>query len=263
MDKLKIRGMKSNASNEGLRRFRGVVFSVADHRVAHRRKLRSDLVLQSRHQLNPDEGSIRKKAFDGISKLGAGGFGVSRGAHLLKHSFPSKIVHQCPCLSVETAAHYREIAPYGSMGEKLPHQRMSIRAGFRKHQGPRGKTIDTMHDHGALFLALESRDQQRQSGRSVRTLNGHGQESGRLVENDHGIVFVKHRKLPGETRPAPVFSGCPPLARNVVRLTGAAAGLSRTFLQRTFLHWLSACRSGHYRAIPLTSQTRGSRPGGP
>jgi hypothetical protein len=53
------------------------------------------------------------------------------------------------------------------------------------------------------------------------------------------------------------------LARNVVRLTGAAAGLSRTFLQRTFLHWLSACRSGHYRAIPLTSQTRGSRPGGP
>ena len=93
MDKLKIRGMKSNTSNERLRRFCRVVFSVADNRVAHRRKLGSDLILQSCHQFNPDERSIRKKAFDGISKFGAGRFGVSRGAHLLKHSFTSKIVH--------------------------------------------------------------------------------------------------------------------------------------------------------------------------
>ena len=55
MDKLKMRGMKSNASNQRLRRFRPVVFSIADNRVANRRKLRSDLILQSCHQLNPDE----------------------------------------------------------------------------------------------------------------------------------------------------------------------------------------------------------------
>ena len=146
MDKLKIRGMKGNTSNEWLRRFRRVVFSVADNRVADRRKLGANLILQSCHQFNPDERSIRKKAFHGISKLGAGRFGVSRGAHLLRHSFTSKIVHQGPTFNVETAAQYREILSYGSMGEKLSYQRVSIRTGFRKHQSPRSKTIDAMHD---------------------------------------------------------------------------------------------------------------------
>jgi hypothetical protein len=49
--------------------------------VAHRRKLRSDLILQSCHQLNPDERSIRKKAFDGISK-----FGTSRLWMIVDHT---------------------------------------------------------------------------------------------------------------------------------------------------------------------------------
>src|ERR1039458_9442129 len=111
MDKLKIRGVKSNASNSLLRRFLPVVFSIADNRVAHRRKLRSDLILQSCHQLNPDERSIRKKAFDGISKFGTSRLGVSRRAQLLNHSFTSKIVHKCSCLNAETAAQHREILP--------------------------------------------------------------------------------------------------------------------------------------------------------
>ena len=50
MNKLKMRGMKRNASDELLRRFRPVVFSVTDNRVAHRGKLHPDLILQSRHQ---------------------------------------------------------------------------------------------------------------------------------------------------------------------------------------------------------------------
>ncbi len=132
MDKPKMRGMKSNASNERLRRFLLVVFSIADNRVAHRRKLHSDLILQSCHQLNPHERSICKEAFDGISQFGTSRLGVSRRTQLLKHSFPPKIVHQRPCLTVEAAAHYREILPYGGMGEKLLHERISIRTGLRE-----------------------------------------------------------------------------------------------------------------------------------
>jgi len=113
-----------------------VVFSIADNRVAHRRKLRSDLILQSCHQLNPDERSIRKKAFDGISKFATSRVGVSRRAQPLKHSFTSKIVHERPCLNVETAAQHREILPYGSMVEELSHQRISIRTGLRKTAEP-------------------------------------------------------------------------------------------------------------------------------
>ena len=152
MNKLKMRGMKRNASNELFRRFRPVVFSITDNRVAHRGKLRPDLILQSRHQLNPDERSIRKLAFDGISKFGTSRLRVSRRAQLLKHSFPSKIVHERPCLNAETAAQYREILPCGSMFEKLPHQCISIRTGFRKQQSPGGKPIDVMHDQRSLSL---------------------------------------------------------------------------------------------------------------
>jgi hypothetical protein len=132
MDKLKIRGMKSNASDELFRRFRAVIFSIANNRVAYRGELRPDLILQSCHQLDPDQRSIRKKAFDGISKFGTSRSGVSRRAQLLEHSFTSKIMHERPCLNAETAAQYREIFPYGRMSEKLSHERISIRTGLRK-----------------------------------------------------------------------------------------------------------------------------------
>ena len=235
MDKLKMRGMKSNASNQRLRRFRPVVFSIADNRVAHRRKLRSDLILQSCYQLNPDERSLRKKAFDGISKFGTSRLRVFRRAQLLKHSFPSKIVHELPCVHAETAAQYREISPYGSMVEKLSHQRISIRTGLGKQQGPGGKTIDAMYDQGPLSLQLEFCGQQRQGGRSIGALNRHRQKSGRFVENDDGIVFVKHGKLAGETRSAPVFLGRRLVGRGPIRLCGTAARLSQRFL-----HWPGA-----------------------
>ncbi len=87
-----------------------------------------------------------------------------------------------------------------------------------------------MHDQRPLSLQLEFCDKQRQSGWSIGALNRHSQKSGWFVENDHGIVFVKHGKLMGETRPAPVFLG-----RNPIRLSRTAASLSRKFL-----HWLGA-----------------------
>ena len=207
MDKLKIRGMKSDASNQRLRRFCPVIFPIADNRVADRRKLRSDLILQSCHQLNPDERSIRKKAFDGISKFGTSRPRVSRRAQLLEHSFPSKIMHERPCLTAETAAQDREIFPYGSMSEKLLHQHISIRTGLGKQQSPGSKTIDAMHDQGSLSLQFEFCDKQRQGGGSIGALNRHSQKSGWFVENDHGIVLVKHGELSGEARAAPVFAG--------------------------------------------------------
>ena len=38
-------------------------------------------------------------------------------------------------------------------------------------------------------------------------MNRNSQESGRFVENDHGIIFVKDGKLPGETRATSIFVG--------------------------------------------------------
>src|SRR5580698_1222059 len=84
-----------------------------------------------------------------------------------------------------------------------------------------------MHYHSSLSLQLESCDQQRQSGRSIGALNRHSQKSGRFVENDHGIVFVEHGRLPGEARPAPVFRGR--------QLSPTAASLSQKFF-----HWPGA-----------------------
>jgi hypothetical protein len=207
-----------------------VVFPIADDRVAHRRKLRSDLILQSRHQLNPDERSIRKKAFNGIAKFGTSRLGVSRRAQLLKHSVTPKIVDERPCLDVDTAAQYRKILSYWRMVEKLTHEHISIRIGLRKQQNPGSKTIDAMHDQGSLSLQLKFCDEQRQSGHSIGAFNRHSQKSGRFVESDHGIVFVKHRKFSGETRQPPIFLG-----RNPIRLSRTAASLSQKLL-----HWQGA-----------------------
>jgi len=87
-----------------------------------------------------------------------------------------------------------------------------------------------MHDQGSLSLQFEFCDKQRQGGRSIGALNRHSQKSGWFVENDHGIVFVKHRKLAGETRPAPIFLGRHPLGRKPIRLSRMAVSLSRMFL---------------------------------
>ncbi len=73
-----------------------MVFSISDERMAYGRKLRSDLILQACRQLNPDQRSVGKKAFDGIAKFSTSSFGVSRSAQLLKHSVTSKIVDERP-----------------------------------------------------------------------------------------------------------------------------------------------------------------------
>lgn len=150
-----MRRMEGDAINKRLRRFRAMVFSVADNRMSYGRKLSSNLILQSCRQLNPNEGRIRQQAFDPIPQFGTGRLGISRGTRLLKHSFPAKIVNQGPCLVADAAAHYRQVLPYRSMVEKLSHQRISIRAGLRKQQYPGGKAIDPMHDQRPLSLRFE------------------------------------------------------------------------------------------------------------
>src|SRR6266853_1907245 len=218
MDKLKMRGMKSNALNQLLRCFRRMIFSVPDYRMARRRKLHADLILESCHQLNPYQRSIREKAFDRISEFGASGFRVFHGAQLLIHSFTSKIMDERSSLSGETAAHNRKILPHRSVSEKLPHQRGSIRRSLGKKQSPRRKSIDAMYDQRFLLLQFETGGHERPCRSSSGTRNRHRQEPWRFVDNDHRIVFVEHGKFAGETRPTPVLR-----SQNLISLCAAAA----------------------------------------
>ncbi len=156
MDKLKMRGMESNASNERLRRFLAMVFSIADDRVTNCRKLRPDLVLQSGDQFNSHERSVRKQAFDGIAKFGPGRLWISCRAQLLIHSFTPKIMNKRTYRSIETATHHREILPHRSVGEKLPHQCISIPIGLGKQQNSGGKAINAVHDQRPLPLLFQS-----------------------------------------------------------------------------------------------------------
>ena len=107
MNKLNMRCVESNASDQWLRRFCWVIFPVTDDRVADYRKLRSDLILQSSHQRNSDERRAGKESLGGISKFRASRFGVSLCAQLLKHSDASKIMNKSPLVCVETPAKNR------------------------------------------------------------------------------------------------------------------------------------------------------------
>lgn len=251
MDKLEMRGVEGNPGNQGLRGFLAVVFSVADHRVADRRELHADLILQPCHQFNSHERSIGKETFDGIAKFGASRFRVFRGAQLLKHSFPPKIVDERSRLSVEMSAQCSKILSYGSVGEKLAHQRLPIGSGFREQQRAGRKTIDAMHDECSFFLQFELCGQQRPRGRSIGALDGHGQKSGGLVENDDGVVFIEHGKFAGKTRPPLVFLRRRPMrGRSALWRSRAAARLLWMFFHWP---WLGE-RPSHYRTNPLPSQ---------
>ncbi|MGB7929151.1 MAG: hypothetical protein WCF61_13460 [Terriglobales bacterium] len=162
MNELKTGGMKSNAINKRLRAFRGVIFSIADHRVADGRELSADLILQSRHQFDSYQRSIRKHAFDGISKLGTSRFRISRRAQLLIKPFPPKIVYERTSLNRETAAQHCQVLQGGCMVEKLSNQRIAIATRLRKQQRPGGEAIDAMHNQRSLFFWPELRGKQRQ-----------------------------------------------------------------------------------------------------
>ena len=205
MKKLKTRGMKGNASNSPLRRFFHVVFSVTDDRVADCRKLHPDLILQSRHQRHTDERSGHQRSFDAISKLGTSRFGVALGAQLLKHSFAPKVVNERPFWGAETPANYREILPHRSMAEKLSNEYVPVRLSLRKKQNPGRKTIDAMYGKSPLSPQFESCGKKRQRGRSVGAFNRNSRKPGGFIDDRHGIVFVKHRDLPRETRPPPIL----------------------------------------------------------
>jgi hypothetical protein len=82
------------------------------------------------------------------------------------------------------------------MAEKLSDECIAIRLSFREEQNPGRETIDAMYDKGSLSLPFKFRGEKRPGGRSIGALNRHSRESGRFIEGHHGIVFVKHQKLP-------------------------------------------------------------------
>ena len=105
-------------------------------------------------------------------------------------------MYQLPFLGGETPADHREVLPHGSMAEKLSNECISTRFSFRKEQNPRRKTINAMYDKGALSLQFQFCGKKRPGGRSIGAFNRHGRKSGRFIDRYHGIVFVKHDKLP-------------------------------------------------------------------
>ena len=174
MNKLEMRGVEGNASDQRLGIFRRVVFPVADDRVADRRKLSPDLILQSRHQRHPDESGAAKKPLDGIPKFGPGGSGVRLFSQSLKHPYALKVVNQSRLLGLQAPADNRQIIPLRLMVEKLPHERLAIGRGLGEEQDAGRETVDAMDDQGPLPPRLQSGGKQHQGGRNIETFDGHG-----------------------------------------------------------------------------------------
>jgi hypothetical protein len=107
-----------------------------------------------------------------------------------------KVVNQRPFLGAGTPANYREILSHGSMAEKLSNECIAVGLRFRKEQNPGRKTIDAMYHKGSLSLQLEFGAEKRPGGRNIGARNRHSRKSSRFIEDYHGIVFVKHGKLP-------------------------------------------------------------------
>lgn len=196
MNKLKMRRVESHASDQTFGRFRRVILPVTDDRMADCRKLRPNLILQSGHQCNPDERGAGKHPFDGISKFCASRFGVVLGAQSLEHPYTSKIVNQRPFSCSETPAKNRYILPYRHMSEKLSNERFPIGLCFGEEQNAGRELIDAVDNHSALSLPRKSLGKQRQSGQTIGAFDRHSRQAGRFIEDYHGIILVKHAKIP-------------------------------------------------------------------
>ena len=161
MKELQRGRMQRNPSNSTLRSFVRAVLPVTDDRVTERRKLHSNLILQSRQQRNPYQGSFAQRAFDRIPEFSSRRFGVPFLAQLLIHSFSSKIVNERSLFRREVPANHGQILPDGSVREKLSNQRVSIRVGFGEQQNSGRETIDTMYHQSSLPASLQVLRQER------------------------------------------------------------------------------------------------------
>ncbi len=191
MNELNVSCMQSDASDSPLQRLHRVVLSVANHRVADRRKLHPDLVLQARHHRNPDERCASKVAFDNIPQLSTSRLPIALSGQFLEHSFSSKVVDEGSFFGAEMAPNHREILPYRTVAEKLSNQCVSIQHSFRKEQNPRREAIDAMYHKGSLPPRAQCCRKQRPCGRGIGSFYRYCGQSGRLIEGHNGIVFVK------------------------------------------------------------------------
>lgn len=188
--------MKSDTSDATLQGFFTAVFSVTNNRMADGCKLRPNLILQSRHQRNPDQRSGAKRPLDGILEFSASRPGVTRCGQLLKHSFSPKVVNERLFVAAGMPANYCKILPYRSMAEELSNERVPIRLGLCKEQNPRRITIDAMYDKGSLSSRFQFCGKQRQGGRCTGAFHRHSQKSSWFIEGHDGFVFVQDGELP-------------------------------------------------------------------
>ena len=168
--------------------------------MANRRELHADLILQSRHQVDSDEGCGAKVAFGGVAKFGASRLRVALGGQLLKHAFLPKIVNEHAFLDGEMPANDGQILPHRSVEAKLLHERVAIGRSFCEEQDAGCVTIDAMHDKGALSLRFQFRGKKRLGGWGIGVIGGHREQFGRFIQGDDGIVFVELDKFARGTR---------------------------------------------------------------
>src|SRR6478609_568211 len=259
MNKRKMRGVQRDAVNQRLIGFLAMVFPVPDQRMPDGGKLRANLVLQSRDQLHAYERRIDESALCGIAKFSAGGIGISRRPQLLIHAFTPEIMHQRACFLPGPSAHHRQILPYRRMRQKLADQRVAITVRLGKQKDAGGKPVNAMDDQSALPSRLEFSDQQRQRRRDVGAFDRHSQQPGRLVEDNHSIVFIKYSHFALRTRlparSALVMAAILPSFFSSARARGRfpdAASAARAAWR--FLHLAGTDRQFIIRLRRLTSQ---------
>jgi len=196
MNELKMCRVESDASNSPFQLFGWTVLPVANDRVSDRRKLNTDLILQSGNQRDSDKRSPPKAIFHEIAQLSPIRLRIPVGGYPLEHSFLPEMMNECPLVEAEMTANYREILAHRSVSDKLLNERFSIWPGFCKQQNPGREPIDAVYDIGPLPLRFQFFRKERQRGRKVGGVRRHRQHFRWFVEDHNGIVLVKDAKLP-------------------------------------------------------------------
>ena len=184
---------------------------LADERMPPKPRLQPNLIPLSRFEPNFDERRSAEKPRGRITADGFPGAGIACVRFLLDQRpfIPDDVIPPRPRRWIGMTIDDRQIDPLDLMPAELILQSFLRLAIHREDHQARCIAVDAVNGQGrALASRTKMRGQQFLDARRIALpRQRHGQESGRLVDNDQCVVFVNDLQLAGSAGAAPTLPG--------------------------------------------------------